>query len=360
MAPAVVEEIAAPGFGALGWLVRDTALHKTALCGMRLSAGLTLEELSLNASTQTKKLLFTGVPCDGAKAGMVLTEKTRADLHGAFIAFGHAISEHVRGGLLLHRDMGLPYEFICDMNEGAGIPSGRGRTPLPTHEYAAWSIAVSIGAALDGRGMGWPGCRVAIDGFGEVGSALAKLAAAKGAKITSISNSRGSIYDDDGLDAGALAGMREKEGGEFIRRLGPAPSDGIFSKECDVFVPCARSLSVTDELAPRIRAPIIVAGANAPMLPRTERALWRKGKTIVPDGVSNCGGVLLGWLKHFAKENDEERIGLRLRGRVEELLSCGEPPSDFLAALFRRRLAALRGGKSPTEGSPDSLLPPLS
>jgi glutamate dehydrogenase/leucine dehydrogenase len=199
---------------------------------------------------------------------------------------------------------------------------------------------------------------MAIDGFGEVGSAVAKLAAAKGARVIAISNSRGSIHDGEGLDADALAKMRAEEGGEFIRRFGPAPSQDVFSAECDVFVPCARSLSVTEAIAARIRAPIIVAGANAPMLPSTERSLWKKGKTIVPDGVSNCGGVLLGWLKHFRKENDEERIGRRLRERVDEVLSCNEPPSDFLSAFCRRRLAELRAGKY--AAGPDSLLPPLS
>lgn len=337
----LVLPVSDPDYGRLGYFVRDTAYYKQTPCGVRILPDISLEEISHNARTQTKKSLFSGCPMNGAKAGIILAGKAASDRKGALSAFGRALKDYLENGLYLHYDMGSSYADMCDIFEGGGVPIDRNREPTPTHIYTAWTIVAAIRAALEHREMGWSSSRIAIEGFGRVGSEVARLASEKGAKIVSVSNTLGSVSDSGGLDIDKMVQLHSQEGREFITHYDKEAVEKVFSADCDVLVPCARSWSVNESNKDMIKAPVIVAGSNVPMTIECERSLWEKGKAIVPDGVSNCGGFFIGWLNFYAGFSDESRISSllenRFRERVHQILQADEAPSDYLDSFCRKR-----------------------
>jgi len=350
-----------PEFGNLGYFVKDSAYYKQTPCGVRILPDISLEEISHNARTQTKKSLFSGCPMNGAKAGIILSGKAASDRKGALSAFGRFLKEHLQKGLYLHYDMGSTYADMCDIFEGAGINLDRNREATPTHLYTAWTIMASTGAALEHKEMSWSGCRIAIEGFGRVGSEFARLASEKGAKIVSVSNTLGSVSDSNGLDMGNILEVHSQEGREFINHYDKEPVEKVFSADCDVFVPCARPWSVNESTKDMITAPVIVAGSNVPMTMECERYLWEKGKSIVPDGVSNCGGFFIGWLDFYAGFSDKEKISSllenRFKERVHQILQQNEVPSVHLDSFCSKRKKLIESGQGTGEDILGSLFP---
>lgn len=345
-----------PYFGKLGFLVIDTAYHGRSVGGVRILPDVTLDEISSMARTQTKKYLFSGIRAGGAKAGLVLKGKAADDRRGALLAFGRAISPYVRSGFWPGCDMGSSIEDIRTILWGAGLPSFQKDGPS-SHKYTAWSVVASIGAALERKEKGWSGCRIAIEGFGKVGSIVAAMAEERGAKVVAISNTSGCALKPDGFDTDAIRQLRDEQGSGFITRLeGFCAKEGIFGADCDVFVPCARCWSINASNADTIEADMIVCGANVPMTRECERHLWSKGKLIVPDAVANCGGVVGNTLARHLKD---DRIGgifnTRFRERVHQVLDKGEPPSDYVDRFCLRRAEELCAALAPTSRGPLSM-----
>jgi glutamate dehydrogenase/leucine dehydrogenase len=191
--------------------------------------------------------------------------------------------------------------------------------------------------------MGWKGCRIAIEGFGKVGSIVADMACCKGALIIGTSNSRGAVIDEHGLDVSSLIRQRKEQGSSFITGLGGScGKNDLFSADCDVFVPCAHCLSIDESNASSIKAEIIISGANVPMTSATERELWNKGKLIIPDSVANCGGVVGTMLTRYL---DDKRIShlfdSRLKSRIQVIFDSRMLPSDFIDGFCKKRREVL-------------------
>ncbi len=339
-----------PCFGKLGYLVIDTAYYGKSIGGVRLLPDVYPEEISHLARTMTRKYLFAGLPCGGAKAGVILKGQSAADRDGALRAFGRAIKPFVRNGFSPGLDMGCSPEDLRAILSGAGVPLLRASWPLP-HGYTAMSVIASLDVALERRGMDWAGCRIAIEGFGNVGSRVAAMAAAKGATIASVSNTSGSLSNPSGLDVAAMLAQKAAHGSGFIRHFAGGTlgdKEKIFSAGCDVLVPCARSWSINRSNLGKITAHILICGANVPMDMECERALWKNGKLIVPDAVANCGGVLGTTL---ARVMDDSRIASiiarRFKKRVHDVLDAGVPPSDYVTAFCSKRRLALAEALAP-------------
>jgi glutamate dehydrogenase/leucine dehydrogenase len=340
-------------FGELGYFVIDTAFRGNSVGGVRILPDVSMREISHMARTQTRKYLFTGLPLGGAKAGLVLGRKAMLHRQDALKAFGKAISGHIFSGFWPGCDIGSSPEDIKTILRGAGVPSLS--TPPETGRYTAISIISSIDAALEMNGFDWSGCRIAVEGFGKVGSAVAELAAAEGARIVSVSNTRGSIHLERGLDLELIGKLRKDYGNAFVERyphIRPSPKERIFSVDCDVFIPCARCWSINGSNANRLKAKIIACGANVPMTPDTERSLFEKRKAIIPDVVANCGGVLGGNLVRFLDEGEIKNVfDERFRRRAVQVLECGRPPSEYLEAFCSRRMEEIKADLLPFEKS---------
>jgi len=142
------------------------------------------------------------------------------------------------------------------------------------------------------------GQRVAIQGFGNVGYHTAKLLDERGAIVVAISDKDGGYYNEQGIDVDA-AGLYYKErmsltdfpGGEQVT------NEELLTSECDVLIPAATENTVTESVAPHIKAHTIVEAANGPTTPQADEILREMGVTILPDILANAGGVTVSYFE---------------------------------------------------------------
>jgi glutamate dehydrogenase (NAD(P)+) len=142
------------------------------------------------------------------------------------------------------------------------------------------------------------GATVAIQGFGNAGSAAARLFAEKKARILAISDSRGGVFNSRGIDP--LKAMRYKErSGTVVGMPGTSriSNDDLLTLKCDILIPAALENVITLNNAELIKARIVAEAANGPTTPHADEVLARKGVLLVPDILANAGGVTVSYFE---------------------------------------------------------------
>jgi glutamate dehydrogenase (NAD(P)+) len=139
---------------------------------------------------------------------------------------------------------------------------------------------------------------VAIQGFGNVGNAAARVFHAHGARIVAVQDIGGSIHCDAGIDPHALQAHLQAGGaiGEFpgVDRIDDSAFWGV---DCEVMLPAALERQITEHNAGAIRARLIVEGANGPTTPQAEDLLLDQGALVLPDVLANAGGVTVSYFE---------------------------------------------------------------
>ena len=184
-----------------------------------------------------------------------------------------------------------------------------------------------------GLPLGLEGKRIVVQGFGKVGYWAARFCHEAGARIVGIAEHDGAIADGRGLDPDAVKRHRDATG--TILDL-PATSNlprslDALELDCDVLIPAALEHQITEQNAPRVRARIVLEGANGPTTPEADAILEEKGVLVIPDIYANAGGVIVSyfeWLKNLS----HVRFG-RLEKRYQEsahrrMLSTIESATD--------------------------------
>jgi glutamate dehydrogenase (NAD(P)+) len=202
---------------------------------------------------------------------------------------------------------------------------------------AAALMLGKMGTSLEGK-------RIAIQGYGQVGSWAARLAAARGALIVGLSDVGGTIYDAKGLNLKAID-QAYRDGaksvvdtgvGDVVAR-GIAGSTAVFGLDCDVLLPCALGDAVGETEANSIKAKLVVEGANGPLTPTADLILADRGIVVIPDVYANAGGVTCSYLEqcqNFAHLTwDEDEVNARV--------------IDLMRAAFERFYAFTQESKLP-------------
>jgi glutamate dehydrogenase (NAD(P)+) len=197
---------------------------------------------------------------------------------------------------------------------------------------------------LGKMGMSLEGKKIAIQGYGQVGSWAARLASARGALIVGLSDVGGTIYDAKGLNLKAID-QAYREGaksvvdtgvGDVVAR-GVYGSTAVFGLDCDVVMPCALGDAVGETEANSMKAKLVVEGANGPLTPTADLILADKGIVIIPDVYANAGGVTCSYLEqcqNFAHLTwDEDEVNARV--------------IDLMRAAFERFYAFSQESKLP-------------
>jgi glutamate dehydrogenase (NAD(P)+) len=156
------------------------------------------------------------------------------------------------------------------------------------------------------------GLRIAVQGFGKVGSQFAAFAAERGAVVVGISDSSGGIHDTGGVDvAAALA--HKRDGGSLADFAGGdrITNDELLALPCDALAPCALEQVINEDNADAVKAKIVVEGANGPVTPAADDILEERGVLILPDVLANAGGVVVSYFEwvqglqeYFWKEDE--------------------------------------------------------
>jgi len=176
---------------------------------------------------------------------------------------------------------------------------------------------------LDTQGKTLTGTRVAVQGFGNVGYHAARLLDDRGATVIAISEKGGGIYDDAGVDIEA-AGQYYRESGTLAGFPGgdAINNEELVTCECDVLAPCAMENTIDADVAPHVKAKIVVEGANGPTTPDADAILRENGITVLPDILANAGGVTTSYFEWVQDRHgyfwEEDEVNRRLEAKMCE------------------------------------------
>jgi glutamate dehydrogenase (NAD(P)+) len=162
------------------------------------------------------------------------------------------------------------------------------------------------------------GCEVAVQGFGEVGSVVAKLFYEAGATITAVSDSQGGIYDENGLDVEAVEQYKLKHGSVVgLPETKTITNEDLLELECDILVPAALGNQIRLHNVAQVKAKLVVEAANGPTTLEADDVLTHKGVFVIPDILANAGGVTVSyfeWVQNIENQEwDLEEVNKKLR-----------------------------------------------
>ncbi len=294
--------------------------------GIRYHPGVTSDEIRALASWMTWKCAIVDVPFGGAKGGVCFDPKelTTSDVRKITRRFIAALGDNIGP----HTDIPAP-----DVNTNAGTMSrifdtysmmhpGDNCLPVVTgkpvelggslgrREATARGCLFATRRALE-RGVvegldSLDGATVVVQGFGNAGSVAAELFAEAGAKIIGVSDTRGGIYDPDGLDVARVIAHKKATasvvGFDDTQTL---THEELLSLECDILIPAALENAIREDNVENIKARFITEAANGPTTPGAERVLFRRGIRVLPDILANAGGVTVSyfeWVQNIENE----------------------------------------------------------
>ncbi|RIH82096.1 Glutamate dehydrogenase [Meiothermus luteus] len=179
------------------------------------------------------------------------------------------------------------------------------------------------------RANGWPleGATVAIQGFGQMGSAVARYAVKEGLKVVAVSTSRGGVYNPEGLEVAALEAYYQKWGHLAGFPGGrPVTNLELLGLKVDYLVPAALEGAINEQNARQVQARVVVEGANGAVTPEAEYLLRLNGAQVVPDVLANGGGLVLSYLEWVQDLSmlffEEGEVQQRLREFVHQSLQA--------------------------------------
>ncbi|MFD7296392.1 Glu/Leu/Phe/Val dehydrogenase [Streptomyces sp. NPDC059897] len=287
--------------GMKGVLVIDNTARGMGKGGTRMSPTVSVGEVARLARVMTWKWASVDLFYGGAKAGIV-ADPASPDKEAVLRAFARALSNEVPREYVMGLDMGLTeddaaviQDELGDRGVAVGTPAQLGGVAYDRLGVTGYGVAEATDAAAHHLRLPLAGARVALQGYGAVGHAAARRFAELGATIVAVSTAQGALHDPAGLDVPALEAAREEHGDAFVTRH-PAgtviPPGEELTVDCDILVPAALQDVIDAATAHRIKAKLVVEGANLPTTPEAQEVLENRGIHVLPDFVANAGGVV--------------------------------------------------------------------
>jgi glutamate dehydrogenase (NAD(P)+) len=296
LGPAKIIQVYEPGLGLDAVLVVDNVARGPSIGGLRMAPDVSIEECARLARAMTLKNAAAGLPHGGGKSVLRGDPRMPAGEKQRLIrAFAHALRHEE--DYIFGPDMGTD-EFCMawikdEIGRAVGLPSALGGIPLDEIGATGWGIRHAAEVAASHSGLTLRGARVAIQGFGAVGKHSARFLQDCGAVLVAASDSTGTVYDTLGLDVSRLIALKEAgksvvayDGGQPLER------DAILDVECDIWIPAARPDVVREDNAERLKARLVLQGANIPFTAGAEQLLHERGVLVIPDFIANAGGVI--------------------------------------------------------------------
>ncbi len=306
--------------------------------GIRFHPDVSLDEIRCFAALMTWKTALMNIPFGGGKGGVQGEPKllSEAELERLSRAFMRGIADVIGPNV----DVPAPdvntnpqiMAWIMDtysMHAGYSVPGVVTGKPLNIGgsagrvEATGRGVIYTVEAAARVLDLDLSTTKVVVQGFGNVGSVAAKIAAESGATVVGVSDVTGGYYDPKGLDIPAMLAYTRQHGS-----LGGYPeADHVTNAEllvlpCDVLIPAALEGQITEANAGQIRARLIAEGANGPTTPEADRILRDRGVFVIPDILANAGGVTVSyfeWVQDIqAYYWSEDEVNNRLRRIMEK------------------------------------------
>jgi len=321
-----------------GYRVQHSQARGPGKGGIRYAPDVTLDEVRALASWMTWKCAVANIPFGGAKGGVICDPKKMSQ--GELERMTRRYTAEIIEFLGPEKDVPAPdvntneqtMAWIMDTysmhmrqtvtavvtGKPLNIGGSRGR-----REATGRGIMVVCEEALKYLGLQRDGCRVIVQGFGNVGSNAARLMQDRGYKIIGIGEYDGGLYNPNGIEIGALEEHKLRNGTVLgFRGAEPMPTAELLTTECEILIPAATENVITSRNAENIRARIVCEGANGPTTAVADEILADKKIFIIPDILANAGGVTASYFEwvqdrqgYFWKESE---VNERLASILEE------------------------------------------
>ena len=286
--------------------------------GVRFHPDVTLEEVMALSAWMTVKCAAVNLPYGGAKGGIRVDPKALSlnELEKMTRRYTSEI------GLIIGPQQDIPAPDVntnsqimawmmdtYSMNTGAtatGVVTGK---PIHLGGSLGRVKATGRGVFVTGReaarriGLDLRGARVAVQGFGNVGSIAAELFAEAGAKVVAVQDHTGTVFNGNGFDLPALMAAAKRNGVVSLPGAEQIDNEAFWDVECDILIPAALEGQVTAERARKTKAKLVLEGANGPTVPEADDILAERGVLVVPDVICNAGGVTVSyfeWVQDFS------------------------------------------------------------
>ena len=300
--------------------------------GVRFHPDVTLEEVMALSAWMTIKCAAVNLPYGGAKGGIRVDPKrlSQKELERMTRRYTSEI------GIIIgpQRDIPAPdvntnsqiMAWMMDtysQNTGStatGVVTGK---PLHLGGSLGRVKATGRGVFVTGReaarriGLPLDGARLAVQGMGNVGSSAAELFVQAGAKLVAVQDHTGTVFMPEGFDMATAVEVLKRDGGMAgYPGAQTLPGEDFWDVDCDILIPAALEGQITPARARRIRARLVLEGANGPTLPEADDILHQRKVLVVPDVICNAGGVTVSyfeWVQDFSSFFwSEDEINLRL------------------------------------------------
>ncbi len=329
------------------------AQHNTAVGpskgGVRFHQNVTRDEVAALSIWMTFKCSVTGIPYGGGKGGIIVNPKELSAGELERLCRGYV--DAIYPILGEKRDVPAPDVntngqimawMVDEYIKLSGESSFGTFTGKPVElagskgRNAATGLGISIimDEALKKCGKQLSGARVAIQGFGNVGSFTAKCAHDMGARVIAIAEWNTTLYNENGLDIDALIKFKSDNQGSIKGFAGATEisTEEFWGLDVDVLTPCAMENTINKETAPLIKTKLVVEGANGPTTLEGEEILMKNGVTVVPDILANAGGVTVSYFEwvqnrygyYWGEEEVEQKEKIAMKDAFDAIYKIKE------------------------------------
>lgn len=294
--PSKVVHISEPRVGLRAIVVIDNTASGPAIGGTRMAPDVSLAECVALARAMTLKNAAAGLPHGGAKsvifADPAMPPQQKETIIRAFARAIRDLKDYIPGP-----DMGtdeIAMAWIRDeIMRVVGLPREVGGIPLDEIGSTGFGLSVAAQIAEQFSDVRLKGARLTVQGFGAVGRHAARFLAEKGAILVAAGDSRGAVTDRNGLDIDSLCALKAQH--KSVADLQGAQridSEDLVGVDCDIWIPAARPDVIHADNVSRLKAKLVLQGANIPVTAEAEKVMHERGILAVPDFIANAGGVI--------------------------------------------------------------------
>lgn len=297
----------------VGYRVHHNTVLGPTKGGIRYHPDVDLGEVTALAMLMSWKCALMGLPYGGAKGGVACTpgQMSARELERMTRRYTAEVM------LLIGPDLDIPapdlgtneqtMAWIMDtyaMTQGRTVPGVVTGKPILVggsagrRDATGRGLVYALGQAAREARLDFKAARVVVQGFGNVGSVAARLLWREGATVVAVSDARGGIVNERGLDIRELT-THVREAGTVSGFPGAEAIDNpaMIELPCDVLVPAAIGGQITEANADRIKARVVAEGANGPTTPEADAILDGRGVLVIPDILANAGGVVVSYFE---------------------------------------------------------------
>ncbi len=350
LGPSKIVEIYEPSIELKAVVVVDNVACGPSIGGVRLAPDVSTAECFRLARAMTLKNAAAGLPHGGGKSVIFADPHMGPDkkqrLIRAFACAIDALADYIPGP-----DMGTDETCMAwiqdEIGRSVGLPPEIGGIPLDEIGATGLGVTIATEVAADYADLDLQGARFVVQGFGSVGKHAARFLADRGAVLVAATDSHGTLADPGGIEVERL--IAHKSAGGSVADFSKGQKldrDAVLDVDCEIWIPAARPDVIRPDNVERLKAKLVVQGANIPVTQEAEAVLHKRGVLSVPDFIANAGGVICAAVEYHggteatALNTIQEKVRANTRLCLDMSRDSGRSPRDAALELAETRVKA--------------------